>query len=369
VREVEALLAGVRREGVGRWAAILKGTGSEAFNAVRTSVDLKDKWRNLASPIREKAVAAGEGGNAADGGPASPGAGDGAGGADADADAEHVAEHDEEEGDDDHDSGNSVGDDDKYDDHNDNDDVDDKEWYEATEKDAEERPQENQKPARRRSQRQRLPAQRQSAADVDAIAPSSPVLSSANVGESPLKRRRKQQKAPSPPTGTRLAASAGSDSARRSRSRSRPTPASGIPRTPPAVLTDCSSVTPQFVGAHVTQTNSGQQTSEQRNAELAAPPASTAPLLGDNTAVVSVGVNVGVVVGVGGGILGDGPVGSEQHDVHHDSHGHHDEAHGGDGPHGGDDGLAYLDGQFGATRGGDGGDELGFADAGISDLV
>jgi Myb-like DNA-binding domain len=53
-REVDALVAGVQQQGVGRWAYILKG--SDAFNLVRTSVDLKDKWRNLTSPVRAQAL-------------------------------------------------------------------------------------------------------------------------------------------------------------------------------------------------------------------------------------------------------------------------------------------------------------------------
>lgn len=48
--EVDALLEGVRSFGVGKWASILRS--SDAFNCVRTSVDLKDKWRNLNSPAR-----------------------------------------------------------------------------------------------------------------------------------------------------------------------------------------------------------------------------------------------------------------------------------------------------------------------------
>lgn len=55
-REVDALLAGVRAHGVGKWAAILRH--SQVFNGVRTSVDLKDKWRNLTSPVRAAALAA-----------------------------------------------------------------------------------------------------------------------------------------------------------------------------------------------------------------------------------------------------------------------------------------------------------------------
>lgn len=54
--EVDALLAGVRAHGVGKWAAILRH--SQVFNGVRTSVDLKDKWRNLTSPVRAAALAA-----------------------------------------------------------------------------------------------------------------------------------------------------------------------------------------------------------------------------------------------------------------------------------------------------------------------
>jgi hypothetical protein len=54
VREVDALVVGVQRKGVGRWASILKG--SDAFNRVRTSVDLKDKWRNMTSPVRAQAL-------------------------------------------------------------------------------------------------------------------------------------------------------------------------------------------------------------------------------------------------------------------------------------------------------------------------
>lgn len=54
--EVQALLDGVTREGIGKWAAILKG--STIFNSVRTSVDLKDKWRNLSSTTRAQALAA-----------------------------------------------------------------------------------------------------------------------------------------------------------------------------------------------------------------------------------------------------------------------------------------------------------------------
>lgn len=54
--EVEALLAGVRLHGVGKWATILRH--SKVFNGVRTSVDLKDKWRNLPSPARAAALAA-----------------------------------------------------------------------------------------------------------------------------------------------------------------------------------------------------------------------------------------------------------------------------------------------------------------------
>lgn len=54
--EVDALLAGVRIHGVGKWAAILRH--SHVFNGVRTSVDLKDKWRNLTSPVRAAALAA-----------------------------------------------------------------------------------------------------------------------------------------------------------------------------------------------------------------------------------------------------------------------------------------------------------------------
>ena len=53
--EVDALLAGVRLHGVGKWAAILRN--SPVFNGVRTSVDLKDKWRNLTSPVRAAALA------------------------------------------------------------------------------------------------------------------------------------------------------------------------------------------------------------------------------------------------------------------------------------------------------------------------
>lgn len=53
--EVQALLEGVMNEGVGKWAAILKA--SKAFNPVRTSVDLKDKWRNLPAPVRNQALA------------------------------------------------------------------------------------------------------------------------------------------------------------------------------------------------------------------------------------------------------------------------------------------------------------------------
>lgn len=53
---MEALLAGVRHHGVGKWAAILRH--SKVFNGVRTSVDLKDKWRNLTSPVRAAALAA-----------------------------------------------------------------------------------------------------------------------------------------------------------------------------------------------------------------------------------------------------------------------------------------------------------------------
>eukprot|EP00178_Gracilaria_changii_P019517 TRINITY_DN56546_c0_g1_i1.p1 TRINITY_DN56546_c0_g1~~TRINITY_DN56546_c0_g1_i1.p1 ORF type:complete len:412 (-),score=69.57 TRINITY_DN56546_c0_g1_i1:554-1663(-) len=54
-REVDALLAGVRTYGVGKWARILRH--SPVFNGVRTSVDLKDKWRNLTSPVRAAALA------------------------------------------------------------------------------------------------------------------------------------------------------------------------------------------------------------------------------------------------------------------------------------------------------------------------
>lgn len=54
-REVEALVAGVRTYGVGKWARILRH--SPVFNGVRTSVDLKDKWRNLTSPVRAAALA------------------------------------------------------------------------------------------------------------------------------------------------------------------------------------------------------------------------------------------------------------------------------------------------------------------------
>lgn len=54
--EVDGLLDGVREHGVGKWAAILRSSG--AFNAVRTSVDLKDKWRNLAAHIRAMALGA-----------------------------------------------------------------------------------------------------------------------------------------------------------------------------------------------------------------------------------------------------------------------------------------------------------------------
>lgn len=52
--EVDGLLSGVREHGVGKWAAILRS--SPAFNPVRTSVDLKDKWRNLASNVRALAL-------------------------------------------------------------------------------------------------------------------------------------------------------------------------------------------------------------------------------------------------------------------------------------------------------------------------
>lgn len=52
--EVDGLLEGVREHGVGKWAAILRS--SAAFNTVRTSVDLKDKWRNLAAHIRALAL-------------------------------------------------------------------------------------------------------------------------------------------------------------------------------------------------------------------------------------------------------------------------------------------------------------------------
>eukprot|EP00177_Eucheuma_denticulatum_P003626 GFKZ01006571.1.p1 GENE.GFKZ01006571.1~~GFKZ01006571.1.p1 ORF type:complete len:584 (+),score=99.27 GFKZ01006571.1:614-2365(+) len=54
--EVDALLSGVRVHGVGRWATILRH--SKVFKGVRTSVDLKDKWRNLTSPVRAAALAA-----------------------------------------------------------------------------------------------------------------------------------------------------------------------------------------------------------------------------------------------------------------------------------------------------------------------
>ncbi len=52
--EVDGLLDGVREHGVGKWAAILRS--SACFNAVRTSVDLKDKWRNLAAHVRALAL-------------------------------------------------------------------------------------------------------------------------------------------------------------------------------------------------------------------------------------------------------------------------------------------------------------------------
>ena len=55
-REVDALVAGVRIHGVGKWAAILRH--SPVFNGVRTSVDLKDKWRNLTSHTRSGATSA-----------------------------------------------------------------------------------------------------------------------------------------------------------------------------------------------------------------------------------------------------------------------------------------------------------------------
>lgn len=42
--EVEELKKGVRDHGAGKWATILR---YGQFNEVRTSVDLKDKWRNL----------------------------------------------------------------------------------------------------------------------------------------------------------------------------------------------------------------------------------------------------------------------------------------------------------------------------------
>lgn len=44
--EVTALKKGVERYGVGRWAVILREFAS-AFDPVRISVDLKDKWRNI----------------------------------------------------------------------------------------------------------------------------------------------------------------------------------------------------------------------------------------------------------------------------------------------------------------------------------
>lgn len=52
--EVDGLLEGVREHGVGKWAAILRS--SPCFNPVRTSVDLKDKWRNLAAHVRALAL-------------------------------------------------------------------------------------------------------------------------------------------------------------------------------------------------------------------------------------------------------------------------------------------------------------------------
>jgi Myb-like DNA-binding domain len=63
--EVDALLDGVRREGVGKWAAILKGT--DAFVDTRTSIDLKDKWRNISAAVRAEVV-----GGSVDGARSSP---------------------------------------------------------------------------------------------------------------------------------------------------------------------------------------------------------------------------------------------------------------------------------------------------------
>lgn len=44
--EVQALIAGVKKHGAGKWAVIL-ADNSLKFNRRRTNVDLKDKWRNL----------------------------------------------------------------------------------------------------------------------------------------------------------------------------------------------------------------------------------------------------------------------------------------------------------------------------------
>lgn len=54
--EVDALIDGVRVHGVGKWVAILRHS-HHVFNGVRTSVDLKDKWRNLTSPTRAAILA------------------------------------------------------------------------------------------------------------------------------------------------------------------------------------------------------------------------------------------------------------------------------------------------------------------------
>lgn len=52
--EVNALLEGVRKEGVGKWAAILRG--SDVFVERRTSIDLKDKWRNVKKEVRDRVL-------------------------------------------------------------------------------------------------------------------------------------------------------------------------------------------------------------------------------------------------------------------------------------------------------------------------
>lgn len=56
--EVEALLGGVRELGVGKWAAILRM--SSVFAKTRTSIDLKDKWRNVSSTVRGQIIAEAE---------------------------------------------------------------------------------------------------------------------------------------------------------------------------------------------------------------------------------------------------------------------------------------------------------------------